>query len=97
MEAQAAATKTAKDAQILQIRIEAASAASELFNAYAASLEDRYTVGEITEADVATGKAAALKARIRLAMLKKQLPAKAGKPARPCEIAAQAEASKQAE
>lgn len=44
---------------------------------------------------MAIGKASALKAEIRLATLKKQLPANAGKPTRPCEIAAQLEATKQ--
>ena len=97
MEAHVVARKTVKDAQILLVRIEAVSTALEMFNAYDKSLQARQDVGEITEVDTATGKAAALKTAIRLATLKKQLPAKAGKPARPCEIAAQPEAPKQPE
>lgn len=95
MEALAASKKTVEDTQTLQVRIEAVTAASEAFSAFAASLQDRYTVGEITPVEVAIGKAAALKAEIRLETLKKQLPANAGKPTRPCEIAAQLEATKQ--
>ena len=88
MEAQATATKTATQTQILQARIDAVSKASEVFDAYTASSQNRYEVGEITEADTAAGKAMALKTRIRLATLKKQLPAKAAKRARSCEMAA---------
>ena len=91
MEAMVASKNTAKTAQILPVRIEIVSAALETFGQHAKFLKQRSELGEITGADVASAKAAALKAEIRLGTLKKQLPPNAGKPARPCEIAGQPE------
>jgi len=97
MEAMVESKNTAKAAQTLPARIEIVSAALETFNEHAKALGMRRDVGEITAADVASAKAAALKVEIRLGALKKQLRGKAGEPARPCKIDAQPEPPKEQE
>jgi hypothetical protein len=91
MEAYAATSNAATDAQILRLRIGMATTIFEILKDYAESLHDRFNVGEITKVDVATGKAAALEAEIRLTELKGNLPANAGEPVPPCTIAQQPE------